>query len=82
MKNHKACDKLLNVSLQYSNLKVEIVTAFRYVIYIAISANPAGDALDRMLKNAKENDVENPKIISWDFPNLSQKQINVNFSLK
>lgn len=61
----------------YSNLRVETVPAFRYVIYIAISTDPEGDALDRMLKIAKENGVENPKIIGWDFPYLSQEQINV-----
>lgn len=30
-----------------------------------------------MLKIAKENGVEDPKIIGWDFPYLSQEQINV-----
>lgn len=61
----------------YSNLRVETVPAFRYVMYTAISTNPEGDALDRIYKIAKENGVDNPKIIGWDFPFLSQEQINV-----
>ena len=61
----------------YSNLRVEIVPAFRYVIYTAISTNPEGDALDRIYKIAKENSDESPKVIGWDFPFLSQEQINV-----
>lgn len=61
----------------YSNLRVETVPAFRYVIYTAISTNPEGDALDRIYKIAKENSDESPKVIGWDFPFLSQEQINV-----
>ena len=61
----------------YSNLRVETVPAFRYVMYTAISVNPEGDSLDRIYKIAKENGDDNPKIIGWDFPYLSQEQINV-----
>ena len=61
----------------YSNLRVEIVPEFRYVIYTAISVNPERDAIDRIIKIAKKNGVGTPKVIGWDFPFLSQEQINV-----
>jgi len=61
----------------YSNLRVETVPSFRYVVYTAISTNPEGDALDRIYKIAKEHGVDSPKVIGWDFPYLSQEQINV-----
>ncbi|MGN0634039.1 MAG: helix-turn-helix transcriptional regulator [Oscillospiraceae bacterium] len=61
----------------YSNLRVETVPAFRYVIYTVISADPESDALDKITKIAKDNGDQDPKIIGWDFPYLSQEQINV-----
>lgn len=41
------------------------------------AANPEMDALDRVFKYAKENGIENLRVIGWDFPNLSVEQINV-----
>ena len=35
------------------------------------------DAIGRMYRLAKENGIEAPRVIGWDFPNLSQEQINV-----
>ncbi len=35
------------------------------------------DALDRIYKYAKDFEIENPEVIGWDFPFLSQEQINV-----
>lgn len=61
----------------YSNLRTEIVPAFRYVKHIVISTDPEGDAINHMFGIARDNGVENPKIIGWDFPCLSQEQINV-----
>ena len=70
-------DDLCAFDEAYSNLRTETVPAFRYVIYTAISVNPEGDAIDRIRKIAKEYGDNNPKIIGWDFPYLSQEQINV-----
>ena len=53
------------------------VPAFRYVIYTAISVDPESDSIDRIRKIAKEHGDNYPKIIGWDFPYLSQEQINV-----
>ena len=61
----------------YSNLRVEEVTGFRYIEHTVISAEPEDDAISRMYKIAKENGIENPQVIGWDFPHLSQEQVNV-----
>ena len=61
----------------YSNLRVEDVAGFRYIEHTVISTDPESDAISRMYKTAKENGIENPKVIGWDFPYLSQEQVNV-----
>ena len=61
----------------YSNLRVEEVAGFRYVEHTVVSTDPESDAIERMYRYAKENSIENPKVIGWDFPNLSQEQVNV-----
>lgn len=61
----------------YTNLRVEEVEGFRYISHTVVSTNPEGDALDRVFKYAAEHGIENPKVIGWDFPNLSVEQINV-----
>ena len=38
----------------------------------------ADQRLDPALeRKCKENGIDNPKVIGWDFPNLSQEQVNV-----
>lgn len=66
-----ACDEA------YSNLRVEIVPAFRYVKYAVISTDPETDAINRIFSIARDCGVDNPHVIGWDFPFLSQEQINV-----
>ena len=61
----------------YSNLRVETVKGFRYVCHTVLSTDPEADALERVYKYAKESGVENAKVIGWDFPFLSQEQVNV-----
>ncbi len=61
----------------YSNLRVETVPAFRYVQFTVISTDPEGIALDRIVMIAKEHGDPEPKVIGWDFPFVSQEQINV-----
>ena len=61
----------------YSNMRVEDVPAFRYISHTVISTDPEGDALDRVRAIARQNGVAEPRIIGWDFPFLSQEQINV-----
>ena len=64
-------------SSAYTNLRVEEVPGFRYVEQTVISTEPESDALNRIYKTAKENGIDNPKVIGWDFPRLSAEQINV-----
>lgn len=61
----------------YTNLRVETVPAFRYIKYAVISSAPERDAIDRVFSIARSYGVEKPRIIGWDFPKLSQEQINV-----
>lgn len=61
----------------YTDLRVEDVEGFRYVTHTVISTDPEGDAIDRVFAYAKKYGVESPRVIGWDFPNLSNEQINV-----
>ena len=61
----------------YSNLRIEEVAGFCYIEHTVISTDPESDAISRMYKIAKENGIENPRVVGWDFPNLSQEQVNV-----
>lgn len=61
----------------YSKLRVEIVPAFRYIKHAVISSEPEGDAIDRVFSIARSCGVDKPRVIGWDFSNVSQEQINV-----
>lgn len=61
----------------YTNLRVEEVEGFRYITHTVVSSDPEGDALDRVIKTAKEYGVEHPRVVGWDFPNVSVEQANV-----
>lgn len=64
-------------SSAYTHLRIEEVPAFRYVAHTVISTSPEDDALSKIFQYAKNNGVKDPKVIGWDFPNLSVEQINV-----
>ena len=61
----------------YTNLRVEIVPAFRYIKYAVISSDPERDAISRVFSIARGYGVDKPRVIGWDFPNVSQEQLNV-----
>ena len=63
--------------IAYSDLRVETVPGFRYVRHVVISPTPEEDAIDRVTSIARQHGVERPRVIGWDFPCLSQEQINV-----
>lgn len=68
----------LNISDEcYSDIRIEKVEAFRYIKYAVISREPEDDAIFHVHRWAETLGVENPIIIGWDFPVLSQEQINV-----
>ena len=70
-------DDMIICNEAYTNLRVETVPAFRYIKHAVISSNPEGDAIDRVFSIARNCGVQNPRVIGWDFPKLSQEQINV-----
>lgn len=61
----------------YSDIRVECIGPLRYVRYAVISMEPEEDALTHVKGWAARCGVEQPEIIGWDFPVLSQEQINV-----
>ena len=61
----------------YSNIRCEWVEPFRYLRHIVISSEPESDAIEHMKRTAAILGIADPQIIGWDFPHLSQEQINV-----
>ncbi|MDE6708997.1 MAG: helix-turn-helix domain-containing protein, partial [Oscillospiraceae bacterium] len=69
-------DDMVTCGESYTNLRVENFPAFRYIKHAVISSIPEGDAIDRVFSIARGCGVDNPRVIGWDFPNVSQEQIN------
>ena len=61
----------------YSNLRVEEPEGFSYVEHTVISNDPEVDALSWIDRLSEKNGVTNPRVIGWDFPNISVEQMNV-----
>jgi len=61
----------------YTNIRVEKMLPFRYIRYIVISRSPEDDAIKHIKDWASSCKIKQPEIIGWDFPNVSQEQINV-----
>lgn len=61
----------------YTNLRVETVPEFKYVRCAVISGDPESDAINRIREMARKHGVESPQVIGWDFPHVSQEQLNV-----
>lgn len=61
----------------YSNIRVEEVDSFSFVKYLVISREPEEDAIKHIKDWAESNGINKPQIIGWDFPHVSQEQINV-----
>lgn len=60
-----------------SNIRVEMVEEFRYMKYAVVSGEPEDDAMGHVREWARQAGVERPQVIGWDFPFVSQEQINV-----
>ena len=61
----------------YSDIKTVTVEPFRYISYAVIGCEPEEDAITHVEGWAKHLKIENPHIIGWDFPHVSQEQRNV-----
>lgn len=61
----------------YSDIRIEYVEPFRYIRYAVVSTEPEDDAISRVKRWADILKIDSPEIIGWDFPILSQEQINV-----
>lgn len=61
----------------YSDVRMERVEGFRYIRYAVISMEPEEDAKEHVRRWAETLGIGSPTIIGWDFPALSQEQINV-----
>lgn len=61
----------------YSDIRVERLPGFSYIRYAVISYEPEEDAKAHVRKWAEGMGIEHPEIIGWDFPFVSQEQINV-----
>lgn len=61
----------------YSDIREEWVEPFRYLRYTVISLEPEDDAKTHVRLWADQLGIQDPQIIGWDFPMLSQEQINV-----
>lgn len=61
----------------YSDIREEWVASFRYLRYAVISMEPEDDAKAHVRRWAEQLGIWSPQIIGWDFPMLSQEQINV-----
>lgn len=75
-------DQLIREDLKLSDdacseVRTEILPAFSCLSYTVISTAPENDALSRIEKLAEEYNLTPSSVIGWDFPHLSQEQINV-----
>lgn len=61
----------------YINIRVKKIPSFQYVSYTIISKNPEDDAKKYIKDWAISYGIENAEIIGWDFPSISQEQINI-----
>lgn len=61
----------------YTNIRIDKIPAFRYVRYAVISNAPEEDAMNHIKGWANSCGIEHAQLIGWDFPFVSQEQINV-----
>ena len=61
----------------FSEIRFETVESFYCLRYAVISVEPEDDSIHHVELMAKELNISKPEIIGWDFPFLSQEQINV-----
>ena len=65
------------VNKAFSEIEIDCLDAFEYIAYTIISVEPEDDANNKVRELAKALHITEPRLIGWDFPHLSQEQINV-----
>ncbi len=75
--NELLLEKMDSDDEAYTDIRVETAKPFRYMKYAVISTEPENDAKKHILDWAALNGVEQPCVIGWDFPFVSQEQVNV-----
>ena len=71
------CEDMTACCEAYSDIRIEQVDAFRYIRYAVVSTEPEDDAKAHVHRWAAQLRIADPLIIGWDFPVVSQEQINV-----
>lgn len=72
------CQSDMNINDEaFSNIRMETLEELDYIKYTVISIEPDDDAKAHINALAKRLNISNPDIIGWDFPRVSQEQINV-----
>ena len=79
---HCSVDQILREDMiindeAYSEIRIVTVEPFRYIPYTVVSVEPEDDAITHVRNWAQQLKIDNPRIIGWDFPNVSQEQRNV-----
>ncbi len=69
-------DEMVTCGEAYENLRVETVSAFRYIKHAVVSCVPEGDAINRVRSIARHCGVDNPRVIGWDFQ-FDEPMLNV-----
>ncbi len=75
--DHLVRENINTCNEAYSDIRIEEVEAFQYVQYAVISKEPEHDAIKHIKEWAVSHNIAKPEIIGWDFPHVSQEQINV-----
>lgn len=61
----------------YSHIRVEKMSPIRCYKYAVISNMPEDDAISHVMQWASSHHIKEPKIVGWNFPFVSQEQVNV-----
>lgn len=70
-------EEMILCSEAYSDIRIEDLGEFQYIRYAVISIEPESDAINHVKNWATHLGIEQPEIIGWDFPFVSQEQVNV-----
>ena len=75
-------DELVQIDMNvcedaFTDIRVEEIEGFQYIRYAVVSMEPEEDAGEHVRKWASRLEIEHPIIVGWDFPVVSQEQINI-----